>query len=150
MANFTNKYVVGGVIFGILLLVIYGARASNRFAGWVDGDEVRTAESGSGRFVSSDSSQSAGRSADGETRIVQQPSADLSPLEQAGELPQRQTSQVQTADSSDNFTDTTVPTLAQDSTNLSNQPDASEVNDAADTLEPEPAATPQPAVRALW
>ena len=86
-----NQSILGGILAAISLLVIYGASASNRVTGWVDGDRASTAQTNNpqglkqsdGTLVALNSTEASG---DGIVDV-----SGMTPLEKAGTLPKRQT-----------------------------------------------------------
>lgn len=137
-----NKYLVGGILAAIALMVIYGTTASSRVASWMDGENP-TAAGQEGR----DDSRVA-INPDGATGDAQSGSfltSDQTPVQQAGQLPQRQTATAPDPDSFD-----TAQTDFGDGTPASD-------TEAPIDPTPSPPATPQqttPAasepIRALW
>ncbi|NEP15652.1 MAG: hypothetical protein F6J97_01975 [Leptolyngbya sp. SIO4C1] len=106
-----NKYIIGGILSGIAMLVIYGATSSDRVVRWMDGEDRTEAD-----FVSYDSS---------DQLIAQVDDENLTPLQKAGNLPQRQTFAQPTqsdditaapANTPEQPADTQTPTEAQPST----------------------------------
>ena len=136
-----NKYLVGGILAAIALMVIYGTTASSRVASWMDGENPTAA----GQDGQDDSRVAI--NPDGATGDAQSGSfltSDQTPVQQAGQLPQRQT-----ASESDPFT-TAQTDFGDDTT-------ASDTETPIDPPAPNPPATPQqttPAasepIRALW
>lgn len=145
-----EKYVIGAVLGLISLLVIYGASASNRVASWVDGPA-------SGRDdlvgLNNNDAQAQGDSS-GSQRDSIAADGDLTPLEKAGQLPQRQT----VIDANAEADDIRIQPLDTDT--ASQDPATTEASpaSAANSTQPDPAPTvARPAqttdaepVRALW
>lgn len=123
-----NKYLIGSILAGISLLVIFGARASNRVASWVDGGEAAAIADGQGPQAQP-------------AFFTAQADENLTPLQQAGNLPQRQTfiEPDTTSTSISQAPTTTPPATAQPATTAGQ----GVVNPPADP-------SPTRPVRALW
>ncbi|MEO0756534.1 MAG: hypothetical protein AAFY78_06630 [Cyanobacteria bacterium J06648_16] len=137
--NNVNKYVIGTILGLISLLVIYGASASNQVASWVDGND-READ-----LVSLNN--------DGARTVSQADSTpsdrNLTPLQKAGQLPQRQTIVEESAEGDQIRVQ---PLENAPTTQVQAQP--TETTPEADpaptvTRQPAQAENPEP-VRALW
>jgi hypothetical protein len=96
---YMNKYIVGSILGVISLLVIFGASASNRVARWVDSEETTatrvSATNATGATSSLRSEADRGSSTKlislNQTGTATQTNTNLTPMQKAGELPQRQT-----------------------------------------------------------
>ena len=76
-----NKYILGSILAAISLMAIYGTTASDRVTSWVDGgDTASQSNSADDRVALNDTE------ANPDSFVVSR-----TPLERAGELPQRQT-----------------------------------------------------------
>ncbi len=140
-----EKYVIATVLGLISLLVIYGASASNRVASWVDGP-------GSGR------SDTVGLNSSGDRAVAQGDSttvdpANLTPLQKAGQFPQRQTVVEQSAQADEirvQPLENTSTAQAQPSTETTSAAPANTQADPAPTVtQPAQETNPEP-IRALW
>ncbi|MEM6254056.1 MAG: hypothetical protein AAF821_14145 [Cyanobacteria bacterium P01_D01_bin.156] len=85
-----NKFVLGGILAVISLLAIYGASASNRVTSWMDGSRPSPAPTDTEKTLTPpDDSFIALTPTNAERADVN--IDDMTPLEKAGTLPQRQT-----------------------------------------------------------
>lgn len=90
-----NKFILGSILAAISLMAIYGTSASNRVTSWVDGTAERTSsQSNFGAAGDGDSDMLV--AANGEDSSIGQ-IGNRTPLERAGEIPQRQTVGAQSA-----------------------------------------------------
>jgi FtsZ-interacting cell division protein ZipA len=149
-----NKYVVGGILGAISLLVIFGASASNRVARWVDSEEAMTTSLSSNTAGANTVSAQSNRS--GSTRLVSlnetgtttQTNTNLTPMQKAGELPQRQT--LIEADRTTEVRTTAAPTTTTSPQTTTTQ--ANTTTNQGTTSQPAPttAQSRPAAVPALW
>ena len=144
-----NKFILGSILAAISLLAIYGTSASNRVTSWVDGERRTPAQplanNDDGTAIVAVNSDEA----------TPEPIIDISgrtPLQRAGDIPQRQTTGIQSAP---NFGET-QPADGTDDTGggvvTPNPAPAPAPEPAAEApATPQPAQTaPEPPVRALW
>ncbi|MEM9266560.1 MAG: hypothetical protein AAGA46_13650 [Cyanobacteria bacterium P01_F01_bin.13] len=85
-----NKFILGSILAAISLMAIYGTSASDRVTSWVDGTESASSQSDFGQSEGADdnafiSLNSTEADRDAVTDI------NRTPLEKAGDIPQRQT-----------------------------------------------------------
>lgn len=147
-----NKFILGSVLAAISLLAIYGTSASNRVTSWVDGDS-RTP----GQALNDDDAAIVAVNSD---EATPEPIIDISgrtPLQRAGDIPQRQVTdgiqstpnfgQTQPADGTD---DTGGGVITPDP-QPAPEPAAEAPTTPQTPAQQTPAQTaPAPPVRALW
>ena len=142
-----NKFILGSILAAISLMAIYGTSASNRVASWMDGTDDRT-------------SSQANSGADGDTLVAANGTSDSignignrTPLERAGDIPQRQTVSPQSAPAFGTNVQTTDDTdgeVVEPSPPAQQPPAASEPGTTAGgTNQANQNETQQP-IRALW
>lgn len=88
-----NKFILGSILAAISLMAIYGTSASNRVTSWVDGSDRTAAQSDFGQSNDGDNSQIVALNETGQVAQI----GSRTPLEKAGEIPQRQTIGAQSA-----------------------------------------------------
>ncbi|MEO1591412.1 MAG: hypothetical protein AAFU71_08995 [Cyanobacteria bacterium J06632_22] len=145
-----EKIVVGSVLGLISLLVIYGASASNRVASWVDGTA-----SGRTDLVGLNSDGTSDRAVAQDSRSTSNSSTpvdlnNLTPMEKAGQLPQRQTVVEPSAQADEIRVQPleTAPT-AQTTTAGTTPSNTTQPDPAPTVTQPTQETNPAP-VRALW
>ncbi len=143
-----NKFVLGGILAAISLLAIYGASASNRVTSWVDGNRPSSAQTNTGQGVmQSNETLVAINSTEANGDAIPAIS-EMTPLEKAGTLPQRQT-----IGATSNFGGTPSTPNTDDTEGEVVEPNPQEnesPNDAADNDQTETQPPAQEPIRALW
>ena len=141
-----NKVILGAILAAISLMAIYGTSASNRVASWMDGTAERT-------------SSQANFGEDDDTLVATNGTSDSignignrTPLERAGEIPQRQTVSPQSAPAfgtNVQTTDDTDDEVIEPNPQAQQPPATSEPGTTAGTNQANQNETQQP-IRALW
>jgi len=148
-----QKYVIGTVLGLISLLVIYGASASNRVASWVDGPASGRAASGQDSIVSLNSDGNATVSQN-DSSVVADPN-NLTPMQKAGQFPQRQTVVEQSAQADEirvqplEASDTQAQQTTTETATTTTPTTTSQADPAPTVTQPAQTTNPEP-VRALW
>lgn len=153
-----NKFILGSILAAISLMAIYGTSASNQVTSWVDGSQRTSAQSNSGSGA--DGANAPGT--DGQFVALNETDGDSftqvgnrTPLEKAGEIPQRQTVGVQSAPA---FGTSTPSANTGDDTDgapvtanpPAQNPPAQTAPGANQTPNQTPNQNQQPPIRALW
>ncbi|ESA34842.1 hypothetical protein N836_15605 [Leptolyngbya sp. Heron Island J] len=145
-----NKFILGSILAAISLMAIYGTSAANRVASWVDGTTGRT--SSQDNFGTAENGDSDMLVAVNGTNDSIGSIGNRTPLERAGEIPQRQTVSPQSAPAFGTNVQTTDDTdgeVIEPSPPAQQTPAASEPGTTAGTNQANQNETQQP-IRALW
>ncbi|MEM8614526.1 MAG: hypothetical protein AAGF93_21120 [Cyanobacteria bacterium P01_H01_bin.105] len=152
-----NKFILGGILAAISLMAIYGTSASNRVTSWVDRSNDNTsAQTDFGAANEGTNETFIALNDDGTTNDSNGIISSQTPLERAGEIPQRQTVGAQSAP---NFGTSTQPTNTGDDTDggvVNPNPTAGDTNAQETPPANNPGQTQSgqnqnlPPVRALW
>lgn len=150
-----NKFILGSILAAISLMVIYGSSASNRVTSWVDRENSTSTQSNFGPGNNQTNDQFIALNETEQDSITE--IGSRTPLEKAGEIPQRQTVQGAPAFG------TNVPSNTNNTTNDTDD-GILEPNPPGQTTPAQPTPAPaqtqnpppqtpaqnQPPVRALW
>ena len=146
-----NKFILGSILAAISLMAIYGTSASNRVTSWVDGTTDRTSsQSNFGAAEDSDMLVAANGAEDGSIGRI----GNRTPLEKAGDIPQRQTVGAQsTFGPSEQVTDDTDDGVVEPRPRAQRPPATSEPGTTDRTNQTNQAQNQnetQEPIRALW
>ncbi len=154
-----NKFILGSILAAISLMAIYGSSASNRVTSWVDGENPVATQSNFGQTNGRVNNQGTGDQLVALNETEQDAIAQIgsrTPLEKAGDIPQRQTRGVQSspafgtnAQSANTGDDTDGEVVTPDPSPAPNTP-AQPAPEATQGQPQPPQNQTQPPVRALW